>query len=301
MSGIAIGVIVSLLYLAASAAILILGSDRYSFFRTNRSWTFKLSLVVALLPISWFTMRSSLDSEIGILACAFLAAAVANTLGEAARTWLPRPLRLRDDSLKGIALLKALEAAVVVGAILVLFVIARVSFDTIYLNFGKLGLGLGIGFGGFALFAALALQEARSLRIERRTIIDVLPWILLFIFANAFMEELWLRALFLKPLVSLTGPIVAIVLTAAVFALLHISVSYMSKEERLRFLLILFLLGLVWGACLHFTGSIIASTLFHAGADLIVVNRLIAKLHKRQTDEQVVSEEPIVDCESADM
>lgn len=301
MSDIAVGVIVSLLYLAVSATILILGSGRYSFFRTNRSWTFKLSLVVALVPISWFTMRSSLDSEIGLLAFAFLATAVANTLGEAARKWLRRPLRLRDGSLKGIALLKASEAVVVVGAILVILVIARVSLETVYLSLGKLGLGLGIGFGGFALFAALAVQQARSLRIERRTILGVLPWILLFILANAFMEELWLRALFLRPLVSLTGPIVAIVLTAAVFALLHISVSYMSKEERLRFLLILFLLGLVWGACLHFTGSIIASTLFHAGADLIVVNRLIAKLHRQKADEQAPSEEPPVNRESADM
>ena len=120
--------------------------------------------------------------------------------------------------------------------------------------------------------------------------VSVLPWILFFIFANAFMEELWLRALFLRPLVSLTGPIVAIVLTAAVFALLHIGVSYMSKEERFRFLLILFLLGLVWGACLHFTGSIIASTLFHAGADLMIVNRLIAKLHGQQADEALGSD-----------
>jgi len=301
MSGIAVGVIVSLLYLAASVTILIFGSGRYSFFRTNRSWAFKLSLVLAFVPISLFTMRSSLDSAIGLLAFAFLAAAVANTLGEAARTWLPRPLGLRDGSLKGIALLKALEATVAVGAILVLLVIARVSFDNVYLSPGKLGLGLGIGLGGFAFFATLALQEARSLRIERRTIIGVLPWMLLFIFANAFMEELWLRALFLRPLVSLTGPIVAIVLTAAVFALLHISVSYMSKEERFRFLLILFLLGLGWGACLHFTGSIIASTLFHAGADLMVVNRLIAKLHGQQVDEQVPSEEPPVDREPGDM
>ncbi|MFC2078478.1 lysostaphin resistance A-like protein [Candidatus Bipolaricaulota bacterium] len=274
-----IGVIAGLAYLAASAGVFALGSSYYSLFRTNESWTFKGLLVAAFAPITWLTMSGSHNDGIGLLALAFLAAALANLLGTAAGTWLPRPLRLRNDSLKGIALLKALEAVVVVGTILVILLIARIPFRFVYLSLGKLSLGLAIGLGGFALFGVGALFQARSLRIERSILVGVLPWILLFVFANAFMEELWLRALFLKPLISLVGPIAAITLTAAVFALLHIGAAYMPKEDRIRFLIILFPLGLAWGACLFLTGSIIASALFHAGADLIVVNGFIANLH----------------------
>ena len=64
----------------------------------------------------------------------------------------------------------------------------------------------------------------------------------------------------------------AILLTGAVFAVLHIGATYLSKTERARFLALLFPLGVVWGGCMYVTGSILASTLFHAGADLLVVN-----------------------------
>jgi len=262
-----------------SALVFVLGSSYYSLFRTNRSWFFKLALVAAAIPAAWFLLRSNLNPAYGPLAFAFLAAATANVLGAAAGTWLPRPLRLRDDSLRAIALTKALEAVVVVAAILLLMLAFRLPLSGIYLKAGRLGLAFGIGVGGFVLFGVLAAGQARQMKMPAATIVRLVPWILVFVFANAFMEELWFRALFLGPMVSLVGPIAAIILTAVVFALAHIGATYMSKDERVRFLIILFPLGLAWGACTHFTDSLIASTLFHAGADLMIVNGFIAALH----------------------
>ena len=282
MTDIVAGLLTGLLFLGSYALVFVFGSSYYSLFRTNKSWLFRISLALVFAIATWLTMRSGLGRAHGLLAFAFLAAAAASLLGAAAGTWLHRPLRIRDDSLKGIALAKGLEAIVVVGSILVLLVLVRVPFDAIYLRVGHLGLGLAIGGGGFALFGVAALLQARSMKIPAKTVCRLLPWILLFVFANGFMEELWFRALFLGPLVSLLGPIAAIVLTAGVFALAHIGASYMAKEERVRFVIILFPLGLAWGACLHFTGSLIASTLFHAGADLMIINGFIAAFHAQK-------------------
>jgi len=270
--------ITAVLYLAASGLVFIFGSSYYTLFRTNRSWLFKLGLVGAFAIAGGLTMRSGLEPTYGLLALAFLGAASANLVGTAA-AYLHGPLGVRDDSLKGMALCKGLEAVAVVGAILAILAIARVPLDTVYLTAGNLPLGLGIGLGGFALFAGLAAAQGRSLKVGPRTIRRLLPWILLFVFANGFMEELWFRALFLHPMVVLVGPIAAIGLTSVVFALAHIGATYMSKEERIRFLAILFPLGLAWGTCTYFTDSLIASTIFHAGADLMILNGFIASMH----------------------
>ena len=284
MNSTAIGVASGVVYVCGSALVFILGSSYYSLFRTNKSWLFKLALVVAALPVAWLLLRSHLDSAYGHLAFAFLAAATGNVLGAAAGNWLHRPLKLRDDSLPGIALAKGLEAVVVVGSILLLMLAFRVPLGDAYLRVGNLGLSLGIGCGGFLLFAIAARAQGRQLGIRFQTYRRLLPWVLLFVFANGFMEELWFRGLFLRPLVSLVGPIAAVILTAVVFALAHIGATYMSKDERIRFLVILFPLGLAWGACTVFTDSLIASTIFHAGADLMIVNGFVVSPEAAQAD-----------------
>ena len=72
----------------------------------------------------------------------------------------------------------------------------------------------------------------------------------------------------------------------------HIGVTYLWKAERVRFVMILFPLGIVWGACIHLIGSVIASPLFHAGADLMVISGLIAAFHKEEKNllEQTVQQ-----------
>jgi len=275
MSGIWTGILAGVLFLGGCAAVFVFGSSYYELFRTNRSILFKGGLVAGFAVAVWLTMRYGSNPAYGLLAFAFLAAAMANLLGAAA-AHLQKPLGLRDDTLRGMALAKGIEAVVVVGTILALASIIGIPLRALYLQPGRLGLGLAIGLGGFLLFLLLAVLQARALKIPRAAIRPLVPWILVFVLANGFMEELWLRAVFLRPLASLIGPIAAIALTALVFALAHVGVSYMSKEERVRFLVILFPLGLAWGTCLHFTGSIVASSLFHAGADLMIVNGLIS-------------------------
>jgi len=283
MRDLAIGWIAGGAYVVASTLVFVLGSSYYNLFRTNRSWLFKLALLGVSIPVAWVLLRSDGNPAFGLLAFGFLAASTANLAG-AAVSRLHRPLKLKDDSIRGIALAKGLEALAVVGTILVLALVARVPFSSLYLRIGRWDLGLAIGLGGFALFAVLAWQQGRSMGIKGRTVFRLLPWIRLFVFANAFMEELWFRAIFLRPLVSLVGPVAAVALTAVVFTVAHVGATYLSKAERIRFLAILLPLGLAWGASIYFTDSIIASTLFHAGADLMVINGFIAAIHGRKPE-----------------
>jgi len=284
VSNVLIGVIAGSIFLGGSALVFVFGSSYFSLFRTNKSWSFKLALVAASGVAAWFLLRSDLDLAYGLLAFAFLGASTASIVGAAAAYLLHRPLKLTGVDVRTMGLTKGLEAVVVVGSILALMAAFRFPLPSFYLTAGKLGLGLGIGSVGFLLFAIGAWIQGRQLKIRAETYRRILPWVLLFVFANGFMEELWFRALFLGPLTTLVGPIAAIVLTAAVFALSHIGVTYMEKEERLRFLMVLFPLGLAWGACFHFTGSIIAATLFHAGADLMPINGFIAAYHGPKED-----------------
>jgi len=283
MRDLTIGWIAGGAYVVASTLVFVFGSSYYNLFRTNRSWFFKLALLGVSIPVAWLLLGSGGNLAYGLLAFAFLAASAANLAG-AAVSRLHRPLKLKDDSIRGIALAKVLEALAVVGTILVLALVARVPFGSLYLRIGRWDLGLAIALGGFALFAVLAWQQGRSMGIERRTVFRLLPWIFLFVFGNAFMEELWFRAIFLRPLVSLVGPVAAVGLTAVVFTVAHVGATYLSKAERIRFLAILLPLGLAWGASIYFTDSIIASTLFHAGADLLVINGFIAAFHGRKPE-----------------
>jgi len=283
MNGIGSSAIIGATYLAASVAVFVFGSSYYSLLRTNRSWIYRAALPIAASLAVWLCFQFSLTEMVRLLSIGFLAATTANFAGWAV-AWLQRPLRISDDSMRGIALLKLLEALAVVGAILLVLSVTQTPLSMAFLVKGKLGIGLAVGLGGFALFAIVAVLQARSLKRPTSKLLRLLPWILTFVFANAFMEELWFRGLFLGPLTGLVGSIAAAVLTAAVFALAHIGAVYLSKEDRIRFLAILFPLGIGWALCIQYTASLVASTLIHAGADLIIVHGLLGSLGDRSTD-----------------
>ena len=83
------------------------------------------------------------------------------------------------------------------------------------------------------------------------------------------MEELLFRGIFIKQLNNFLKPAWTIILTAIVFAATHLQVTY--TPDVLFFALIVLILGVIWGFLIHYTKSIIASVLFHAGADLLII------------------------------
>lgn len=186
-----------------------------------------------------------------------------------------RWLGLGPTSPSGRAVIKVTDAAILLLAVVVLGRLFQIDFDSIYLRRGtRPYLGLAIGLAGFTLMAVFAVMEAHSMGIANQSMRGWLPWILSFVLANGFFEELMFRGLFLRKFESLLGAGLANLLTAFVFAVGHAGVTY--SEDVLAFVAVTFVFALIWGYLMQKTGSLWGSALFHAGADTLIMIGIFA-------------------------
>ncbi|UCG87863.1 MAG: CPBP family intramembrane metalloprotease, partial [Gemmatimonadota bacterium] len=79
--------------------------------------------------------------------------------------------------------------------------------------------------------------------------------------------------LFLKRLTGALGFAWANGITATVFALSHLGVEFAAALAP--FLIVVFLLGLLWGWLMRLTDSVLASASLHAGADMLIVGNAL--------------------------
>lgn len=186
-----------------------------------------------------------------------------------------RWLGLDAKAPSGRAIIKVSDAVLLLVTVVVVGKLLRIDFDSIYLRKGsRPGLGLAIGLAGFALMASFAIVEAHSMDISNHRILEWAPWILSFVLANGFFEELMSRGLFLKKFEPLLGAPLSNLLTAFVFAIGHAGVTY--SEDVLVFVAITFVFALIWGYLMQKTGSLWGSALFHAGADTLLIIGIFA-------------------------
>ena len=250
------------------------------------------SLVFAILPLSSrLPVGSLLYVHAGITA-SLLVAAVLASRSDAWRLYWPllyaffaggtavllstlfgerllEALPVVSVSAAWIALAKLSEGLWRVAAILLLMAAAGIDLRSLYLAKGRLGLGLTIGLAGFAVCAALAFLPVLGQPGGWNKLVSLAPWILTFVLANGFAEELLFRGLFLKRYQAFLGKGLSNLLAALTFTLLHLQVTYVS--EVAVFLLVLFPLALLWGWLMQKTGSLWGSVLLHAGADCLLV------------------------------
>ncbi len=90
------------------------------------------------------------------------------------------------------------------------------------------------------------------------------------------MEELWLRAIFLKKYETLIGRRAAIVVTALVFGASHINATYDFPGGGVVLGLVVFGLGLVGAYAMFKDDGLIGPVLFHAGYDLVVISSVLS-------------------------
>ena len=178
------------------------------------------------------------------------------------------------------ALLKLNEAAIVVSVVILLTRLSGGSLGSIYIQKGKLKLGLAIGLGTFLLAAAGSIPMAGLLfKGEGLTLARILPWspwLLIFVLANAAQEELLFRGLFLRKLQPFFGKFLPILMVAFVFTLLHYGANYSSNNAI--FIVAVTLLALAWGYVMQKTDGIWASVLFHAGMDIPIMLGIFSNL-----------------------
>lgn len=181
--------------------------------------------------------------------------------------------KLQMESSKGFALSKLSDSLIISLVLILSFIFGGYKLKSIYLTKGRLTFGLIIGILVFIVFGYLAITNPQQ-RIETDFLRKNLVWILIFVFANGFMEELIFRGIFLKKLNRYMKPVWSIILTSICFAAPHLTVNY--TPDVLYFFGIVFVLGMICGYAMYYTRSIIAPMLIHAGADLLIILQIFA-------------------------
>ncbi len=203
------------------------------------------------------------------LAFAYFVASCAIMLSDYAGDWA---LILSGQALstaRGFTALKLGEDAAIIGTIILLALLTRDDPEELFLSKGRLRLGLIIGVASFLVFTVLGLSSTLAKGIEPDKVRELLPAFLLIVLADGFTEELLFRGLFLRRLARFVGDNWANVVTATVFTFMHLGVSFTASLPA--FLVVVFLLGLLWGWIMQRTGSVLAPALFHAGADMLII------------------------------
>jgi membrane protease YdiL (CAAX protease family) len=243
-------------------------------FSAEISPQFRGSTAVVLLGITILTRLNQRYKVYWQLPMTLFIAALSLLVTSLFGDWLLDLWGLTLNSAAGIAVAKLSDAIPIVVVILIVNRIFGFDLGSIYVQKGHLKRGLAIGLGGFAVFSVLTFFQSKEQGIEIAQIVPVIPWILLFVLANGFMEELLFRGLFLKRYEPFLGGQLSVLVTALVFTAVHMQVGYV--QDLWGFLVLVFLLALAWGELMRNTNSLIGSGLFHAGADLLIITGVLA-------------------------
>lgn len=267
------------LLMAGGFAIFVFGSGYFALFPTNSNPLYLTSLSILFLIVALFLSRNPRLESYGRAAFALFTASAAllfSTLMARFTNSFLDVFGLTTTTSPGIALAKSYEMVMIVVPILLLTKLSGADLGSLYLRRGNLRWGLSIGFLVFFNFAASAFLFFA----ERYSSVDRLGaavlWGLVFSFANGFMEELWLRGLFLKRLEPLLGLGGAVLLTSIVFSSVHVGAVY-ATPIAIPFMLAQTLsMGIACGYLIMKTGNLWGATLIHAAADLFLFIAMLA-------------------------
>ena len=251
-----------ILFLICGLLTFMLGSNYYSVFPTNDSLIYKTSLPAIFLATTLLLYRHERLKKYWQVSFAFFVASFAN--------WVMAvvPLGAGATSAESMTLDKLAQFIKVVIPIIVLTKLAGDDMGSVYLKKGNLRLGLFIGLSMLLMNLSSGFMVGVSREITPETLFSSMPWALAFSFINAFMEELWLRGLFLRKMEPFIGANGANLVTSLVFTLFHIGAVYLSPEQIPFLLAIAFPLALLSAYLMQKTDSLWGSVLFHAGADV---------------------------------
>jgi membrane protease YdiL (CAAX protease family) len=265
--------------LACEAAIFVFGSHYFNVFRTNKNLTYNLIVSAAFLTISlWFKYDQRLKAYWQLAFALFIAStavpmsALLSPWNKSILSWLSVDI----NSSQGLAIDKTWEVLVKTVPILLLVRLSGADFRSIFLQRGHLKLGLGIGALVFFFLGTASFMFAVERFTSTDRLIAAVVWGLLFSIANGFMEELWLRGIFLKRFASFIGTKGAVWCTSLIFAWMH-SFSFYFMPAALPFFFInTLMLGLACGYLMIKSDSIWGPVIIHAGSDFFLFVAVLA-------------------------
>jgi membrane protease YdiL (CAAX protease family) len=267
-------------FLICGLAVFVFGCNYFDIFLTNRNLNYQVLLsVVFLIAAVWFKRDERL-SQYWQIAFAFFIAVFAVSVTSLIGNWNLAILGWFNVGTDGTsqfqAINKVYEMLMVIVPIIVLTKLSGADLGSIYLKRGNLKWGLSIGALVFFNFAASAFLFFAT----RYTGIDklgaALGWGIVFSCANGFMEELWLRGIFLKRFKPVLGIGGSVLVTSIVFALMHGGAIYMTPIAIPFYVMNTLTMGLACGYLILKTDSIWGATLIHAAADLFLFIAMLA-------------------------
>jgi membrane protease YdiL (CAAX protease family) len=264
--------------------LLILGLLAYQTFSTGTMGTrvtvLRICLAVVFLAGSLYFRFKDAQNPYWKVLFALFTVIVAQLIDLHFSHWLPDLVGVSLNTPAGDALDK-LESSFLIAALIILLTkISGGDLASLYLKRGKLRSWLLIGGGAFAFFAltsfpaASGLFAARDLSIAR--VIPWIPWILIFVFANALSEELLFRGLLLGRFEPFVGRLGSIILASVIFTFWHLGANY--TPEMIMFLVFVFLLGFSTAYITQKTDSLWGAVLLHAGMDIPIIIGIFSTL-----------------------
>ena len=265
----------SILFLVCLLAIFVLGSPYYSVFPTNQNPTYYAAITVFFLGVAFLLQQADGYRKYWPAAYAFFIASFALWF---LSTGILDISRSGTNPVQFIALDKVSQFIHVVLPIVVLTLLARQDLKSIFLSKGNLRRGLTFGLVSFVVFALISFVILRESGEYLEKIKSSLLWLLLFVFTNALMEELWFRGIFLKRLEPFIGVNLSVIVTSIAFGASHVSATYAFPGGGLVFGVVVFALGAIGAYSMYKTDSVIGVVLFHAGYDLLVLIPVLESL-----------------------
>jgi membrane protease YdiL (CAAX protease family) len=196
------------------------------------------------------------------------------------RDWLLKLFHLSLKTPVGIAIDKLDSSIIIITSIIILTKLSGGNLASIYLKEGNLKRGLLIGITAFMISVIGSIPVSNMFfgghDLQLTKVLAWTPCIVIFVFGNAFNEELLFRGLFLRKYNPFLGKFFSNLAIAIPFTLHHTGVTY--TPDAILFLVILLPLALVWGFITQKTDSLWGSVLFHAGTDIPIVLGIFSSL-----------------------
>lgn len=268
-----------ILFLLCEAVIFIFGSYYFGVFPTNKNLTFNLSISALFLGVALWSKYDKRWNKYWQVAFAFFVASLATAISALCDSWVRTIfswLTVTIDTSKGLAIEKICEMLIKTLPIIALVKLSGADMGSIFIKRGNLRLGLGIGALMFFFLAPSSFMFAAQRFTSMDTLIAAVMWGLVFSFANGFMEELWLRGLFLKRFEPLLGMHGSVWVTSIIFALMHGMAFYFMPAVLPFFVVNTLALGLGCGYLIMKSDSIWGAVLIHTASDFFLFIAVLA-------------------------
>ena len=260
------------LFLICGLLVFVFGLDYHSRFWTNNSGAFKIGVSALFLVATVALRRSERGRRYWPMAFAFLVASLANVttwyLYEPLQGWLQSLTGAGVDTPQGLMLGKLVDVGLRLAPILAALWLVRDNLGSVYVRRGQLKWSVTLGGLALANLLATSIAVAASRDADLTVVFASLPWWFAFSSANAFMEEIWFRGLFLKRLEPAIGATGVIWLTTLLFGTSHLFATYIEPSGALVFGVITLTLGFAWGLLMQKTNTLWGSVLFHLAGDV---------------------------------